>query len=156
MKKWATLTLLVVALSACSKFEHQETQVEIPSCELCAWADSLEGMYVGNYNYQVTHPYGFIDTIYSAQFVIQHVFLNKGPMDDSTRMYFQVTQSGLGYISPGSSIWVADDSTKSFRNTGLGTIFVTKDSMTMEHGYSQSAFGGQSSYTSMWGVFYKQ
>lgn len=156
MKRWSILTLLVFALSACSKFEHQETQVEIPSCELCAWADSLEGAYAGNFTYQVAHPYGLNDTIDSAHFVIQHVFLNNGPLDDYTRMYFQVTRSGSNFLSSGSSIWVADDSTKSFRNTGLGTIILTKDSMTMEHGYSQYAFGGQSSYTSMWGVFYKQ
>lgn len=141
---------------SCSKFEHQEVTTEIPSCELCAWADSLEGDYAGTYTLAYVNPMGYNDTIDSLHFSVQHIFLNKGPLDDSTRMFFQVTRSGGNFTSSGTSIWVVDDSLGIFQHTGFSEIKMNKDSIILFDGYSQPSFGGGVAVTTRNGVFYRQ
>lgn len=155
MKTLIVGTLVLIVCFSCSKFEHEDVNIEIPSCELCAWADSLEGDYAGDYNYSFDNYMGQNDTIDSLHFTVQHIFLNQGPLDDSTRMFFQVTRSGGNFTGDGTSIWIADDSTNVFRNTGFNEIRMSKDSMILNDGYSVPFFGGGSSYISRNGVFYR-
>ena len=146
----------MILLLSCSKFEHQEVTTEIPSCELCAWADSLEGDYEGTYTLAFVNSMGYNDTIDSLHFSVQHIFLNKGPLDDSTRMFFLVTRSGGNFTSSGTSTWVVDDSLGTFQHTGFDKIVMNKDSITLYDGYSQPSFGGGVAVTTRKGVFYRQ
>ena len=156
MKLLTTFILLALIVVACKKFVHEDVQVDIPPCELCAWADSLEGEYAGHYTYTFVNYMGQNDTIDSLHFTVQHVFLNEGVLVDSTRMFFQVTRSGGNFTSSGTSTWIADDSTKYFRHTGFNEVWMNKDSLTLSDGYSVPFFGGQISYILKNGVFYRQ
>jgi hypothetical protein len=156
MRFLTTFVLLWLIFSACSKFEHEQLDVQIPSCELCDWADSLEGEYDGHYNYKVNNWMIQVDTIDSLHFSVQHIFLDKGPFDDSTRMFFQVTRTGGSNTLDDVSIWVADDSLEIFRNTGFDEARMNKDSIVLIDLDIQSAFGGGSTAVERDGVFYRQ
>lgn len=155
MKLLTTFILLAVILFGCKKFDHKNSEVEIPSCELCSWADSLEGEYAGHYDYSISGMVQF-ETTDSLHFTVQHIYLNKGPLDDSTRMFFEVTRTGGSSTSDNVSIWVADDSLNLFRNTGFQNLKMNKDSISMSDIDIQSAFGGGSVAVRRNGTFYRQ
>ena len=156
MKFLVTSFLVILFFSACKKFVHEDIEAAIPSCELCAWADSLEGEYDGYYNYTVNGSIGQFTSIDSLHFSVQHIFLNKGPLDDSTRMFFQVTRTGGSDTPDDVSIWVVDDSLGIFLNTGFDEIRMNRDSIYMRDFESQSGFGGSTAGITKNGVFYRQ
>lgn len=156
MKFLTASILLILLLSACSKFVHEEVEVETPSCDLCDWADSLEGEYDGHYIYRVNNWMVQIEQVDSLHFSVQHIFMNNGPLDDSTRMFFQVTRTGGSYTNDGVSIWVVDDSLDIFLNTGFNEIRMNSDSITLNDVVIQSAFGGGSTAVRKDGTFYRQ
>ena len=156
MKFLITFVLIASFFTSCKKFVHQDVTPETPACELCAWADSLEGEYEGDYNYIVSSSsMGVFDTVYSAHFAVEHVFMDLGPLDDSTRMFFKVTRTGGNFTSDSVAIWVADDSLSVFRNTGFDEIRMNKDSICLNDQYSQSDFGGGSASITREGVFHR-
>ena len=76
------ITLIVIS---CKKFNYQEKST--PSCELCSYADSLEGNFRGK-------VYGTAFSSYSndsATVTIEHIYLNNNTFEDSTNMYIKVS-----------------------------------------------------------------
>lgn len=81
--KWY-LFLFSLLLVSCSKYDH--TELDLTSdCHLCDWAESRNGLYSGMMN-------GSAGGV-QVSFDVQQVFLNQSNFDDSTRMYFQVTET---------------------------------------------------------------
>ena len=158
MKFLIAITLATIFLFSCKKFLHEEILVEPMGCELCAWANSLEGEYDGHYLYSLdVGSMGInIQEMDSLHFSIEQVFLDAGLHDDSTRMFFEVTRTGGNYLIDETSIWVADDSLDLFRNTGFDQIRVNRDSITLVDLDHQSAPGGGTAVIERSGVFYRQ
>ena len=155
MKFLVPSVLVILFFSACKKFVHEDIEAVIP-CQLCAWADSLEGEYDGYYEYTVNGSMGQFTSIDSLHFSVQHIFLNIGPVDDSTRMFFQVTRTGGNDTPDDVSIWVVDDSLGIFLNTGFDEIRMNRDSIRLADIESYPDFGGWTSTVIKNGVFYRQ
>lgn len=72
----------------CKKFDHSYSEYE--RCELCDFADSLEGVYSGissGIYDPFKYPYFSGDTF---EYNVEHIFMNHGNYLDSTLMYFKV------------------------------------------------------------------
>lgn len=80
--------LLVGLFFSCTKFDHLAANNPI-KCDLCDFADSIEGTFVGLSN-GVVHPNGNTpygsDTFYIE---LKHIFLNTASTIDSTVMFFR-------------------------------------------------------------------
>lgn len=90
---------LLLALFSCGKFEHHEPDLN-PSCEMCAWADSLEGLYSGTMiheNYVNGSSSIWTDSLYVQ---VEHTFVNQNPYHDSTVMYFRLTEYSDSMTNP--------------------------------------------------------
>lgn len=83
-----TTTLALLLLISCNKkFDHKDYDyVEIPSsCELCAFADSL------NSSYRAYATGTEVPNIHDSMTIsLQHIFLNTGVSLDSNVMYFNM------------------------------------------------------------------
>lgn len=80
---------MTVFLSCKKKFDHfveSGSPEPLTSCELCQYADSLEGTYRGYFT--GIHYYTSPDTI---NIDLEHIFLNLGTVEDSTKMFFKIT-----------------------------------------------------------------
>ncbi len=71
------------------KFDHKPyTETNNPTnCELCGYANSMEGQYRGNSTTTASYP-----TQDSLTVSLEHIFLNLGPKIDSNIMYFRRTK----------------------------------------------------------------
>ncbi len=81
------VVLLTFFILGCSK----DKAVEIPRCELCNFAESLNGTYKGIasgvavYPDNPSIPFSNNDSI---TIIVSHIFLHQNQIDDSTNMYF--------------------------------------------------------------------
>ena len=95
MRRIIVLSILTV-LCGCQKFEHSD--VKASSCELCTYANTLEGTYRGKIS---CYWYGND----SATVEIQQIFLGNSLYEDSTYMYF-TAQLTFDTLSPGPSLGI--------------------------------------------------
>jgi hypothetical protein len=154
-----SLFISIVAIGlfySCKKFEHEDVLISKTDCELCNWADSLNGSYAGYLTTTAQNYMGTNQWIDSLHFDVQHVFLAMGPLDDSTRMYFTAFNSGSQYINSGWNTWFAEDSSGTMNHTSFSTIRITKDSIVFGDHYSEPFFGASSTSISKSGVLYRQ
>jgi hypothetical protein len=81
---------ILLSLYSCKKFEHKG-EPKLPSCELCEFADSIEGTYVGRsyglFQINGSNAYHSNDTF---QMDVTHIFLNTNSAIDSTIMFFRL------------------------------------------------------------------
>lgn len=82
---WKSVILITMVgfVASCNKFEH-ETFI-LPNCELCGYAETLEGTYRG-LSYGIAVP-DFSDSI---TITVEQVFLGNSQYEDSTFMRFKV------------------------------------------------------------------
>ena len=86
----ALLSMCLLLLSCSKKFDH--TTLDVPACELCDYADSLEGTYRGRAAGSSvwdnpSYPGGQSDSI---TMIATHFFLGKSAYMDSTRMFIKL------------------------------------------------------------------
>lgn len=96
MKRLFIISIVLLALFSCKKYEHED--FNIPSCELCDFAKSIEGTYRGLAGgYAVIDnpsvPYWPTDSI---TLMIEQIFIGESDYIDSTRMHF-VTKHWFDY-----------------------------------------------------------
>ncbi len=91
--KYIVLSLLglaLVATTACKKRKFDHTATPTPgACELCAYADSLEGTYTGQVTGQ-DYP-----TPHDQTVTFEHIFLNFNSPIDSAIMFLRKTKTDL-------------------------------------------------------------
>ncbi len=103
-----SITLFVIS---CQKFNYQEKST--PSCELCSYADSLEGNFRGKFIGVQFYPND------SMTVNVEHIFLHNNNYDDSTNMYLKVS-----YIfEPSSNHTLAPDTFRMVDRTGIPKSF---------------------------------
>ncbi len=79
-----------MVLTACRKFKHEPTP-SVESCELCSFAESLNGVYKGKQGPSIFGPINYCQPLADTfEYHVQHVFLNKGEYIDSTVMFFHI------------------------------------------------------------------
>lgn len=83
MKFKPYLLILLVGAFGCNKFEHET--LTLPNCELCDYAESLEGIYRGMSGGFSAPNYGDSVTI-----TVEHVFLGNSQYEDSTFVKLKV------------------------------------------------------------------
>lgn len=152
MKRYALLLFLFIM--SCSKFEHTDLNPN-PPCDLCDWASERDGVYSGvMYAYDnSTSSYEIGDTV---TFTVDHVFLNQSSFDDSTRMYFEITET---WQSNGNVLqWIGSalDSSGAIDGDNYYSMHSARfdiqgDSIVLE----RSAFGAGWTFHSLRGVFYR-
>ncbi|MFT5778886.1 MAG: hypothetical protein ACI837_001843 [Crocinitomicaceae bacterium] len=82
---------LALNVISCTKYDHHEVNMDV-SCELCDWADNLEGLYSGLMTSELNTP-TLNDIWYDSLYIqVSHIFMNLNSYDDSTAMYFQFTE----------------------------------------------------------------
>lgn len=87
---------LVASLLSCNKYEHPDDY--FPNCDLCAFAESIEGTYRGEVQgLQLSTNTNYTD---SVTMTVEHIFLSNNLIDDSTNMYFAITHE-RDSIDPG-------------------------------------------------------
>ena len=87
-KKYFIIFLSIALLFGCSKFDHQDLNVQ-QSCDLCDYADSLNGTYRGLVlNNELPAFVQLGDNYDSLTITVEHIFLNNDPYGDSLYMNF--------------------------------------------------------------------
>ena len=91
MKKhlYIPIVAAVLVITGCKKFEHGTTDSPV-ACDLCAYAEGIEGTYRGEVNGQFPGGSSYVD---SVTMTVQQIFLNNNAYDDSTTMYFATTHA---------------------------------------------------------------
>ncbi len=84
MKNITLLTVFALALISCSKFEHET--LELPSCDLCEYAPSLEGSFRGYASGIAVPNYGD-----SMNVSLEQIFLGNSQYEDSTYIHYRAT-----------------------------------------------------------------
>ncbi len=149
--KSATILIGITLLFGCQKFQHSE--ITAANCELCPYAQTLEGTYRGiAYN----SWYGPD----SATVTVQQVFLGNSAYEDSVFMYFNIEleydsipygptkSSDLIRINSDDGLTVADGQPSQHM-----VEILRADSIVLLDQF----WGGSNGYiTSMSGTFYRQ
>lgn len=81
--KFLALVLSLGLVSSCNKFEHETFTV--PSCELCDYAETLEGTYRGLSSGIFAPNYSDSMTLF-----VEQIFLGNSQYEDSTYLHFKV------------------------------------------------------------------
>lgn len=135
MKPIIIILLFSIGLFGCKKFEHENLDLST-TCELCDWADSIEGTYAGIiHGYRdgdVNDPNAQHDT---TAITIQHVFLNQNPYHDSTVMYFDVTRNGS------TTLWSCKDDSKTLERGKYKRMAMYVDSLEYHDFYAYYKYG---------------
>lgn len=84
MRSLVVLSFVLFSLLSCKKFDHQE--LELPNCELCDYAPTLEGSFRGYASGIAVPNYGD-----SMNIVLEQVFLGNSQYEDSTYIHYRVT-----------------------------------------------------------------
>ena len=146
MKKLMIVCLLILA-GACSKFEHAELDAA-SACELCDWAEEREGVYTGVMYWDSSSVLTPVDTVV---FEVDQVFLNQSNYDDSTRIYFDVTESWQSSGNVFSWRASATDSTEGLAGANSYYFFPKGDSVKV----SKTQYGPGWIVSHIEGVFYR-
>ena len=81
---------LLLTVFGCEKFDH--SNLLVPNCSLCDYAESIEGLYRGSVGgFSVTNNPNVPSPSYNGDSMtmnVQQIFLNQSAYIDSTKMYF--------------------------------------------------------------------
>ncbi len=126
MNRVLKIFISVIILISCNKFEHHDSIIQ-PSCELCNWANNLEGTYSGEMTTSITTsgpPVIWYDSIYIQ---VSHYFANNNSINDSSVMYFnfKIFRDSINDPNPINRIMVAHDS-----SSALFSSYFTKVNLT--------------------------
>lgn len=123
MKK--TLVLLSVGLlfigSSCKKEFNHTSPIEMNadnSCQICGYADSIQGIYRGLNSY---HPWEPNDD--TVNFKLEHFYMGLGNSKDSTLMFFHLMKD-MGLPSAEALTVSMDNASGIFYQTPLGDFLI--------------------------------
>lgn len=129
MKRYFILTFLII--TACSKFEHTELDLN-PPCVLCDWAEQREGTYTGTvFSGSSPNSGGYSNKTIE----VQHIFLNQSTYDDSTRMYFNITELATGGSSSSWQARAIDSAGVLVGHSYYNLVQMRGDSIVLKHQY---------------------
>lgn len=112
----------------CSKYEHPE--MAVPNCELCPYAESIEGTYRGRAGGLAVTPNPELPFYHtdSMTMIVRQIFLGQSPFIDSTKMFFE------------TEYWFDYTQTHKF-----DTIEITSEAGHVEH-HAYSEFGSDETF----------
>ena len=120
---------VILVLFSCKKFEHKDVE-PVVSCELCSYADSLEGVYKGPSSKVLWYvPMDYFKD--SVEITVSHIFENLGAYHDSTVMHLQldyVYMDSMGVVEDTETRFVSFTD-KSKQVSTYGQLRVSYDSI---------------------------
>ncbi len=159
-KNYLLIVVVLLGLLSCKKFDHQELS-EQPSCDLCAFAESLNGSYRGLVIQNDVPDYLYYGTNYdSLTITVSHVFLDIDPYGDSLYMNFATTMefdSIPGVMYDTIQIRSASGEVHNFDTYNGGGYFIFSDSIVLNQiGRFQTGPTQYMGYPKLKGTLYRQ
>ena len=156
-RKWILFGVLCTVLLACKKFKHEELNAQ-PSCDLCAFADSLSGTYRGLVVHNEMPSFVTGGNNYdSLTITVNHIFFDADPYGDSLYMNFETSFAfdsvpGITY----DTIQIRSASGK-VHASDHGDYYILPDSITIEHiGSFQTGPTNYIGFPKLVGILYRQ
>ena len=130
MIRFLFFSFILITIYSCKKFDHS-SDLKLPSsCDLCDYADELNGTYEGTmsgiFKPFLSPPYMNPTTLIVN---LEHVYLNKGPYIDSTIMFIKMTTIYPEYEDTSTRVVSFEDIQGKVKNYYYTAFNLTPDSI---------------------------